>query len=70
MSGDDGQQAALHSVLLLCRVARVVDGVIATVKQRQDFRIQLQKRARGNTERKLEANEEEVFKNLAYKEIV
>jgi len=34
-------------------------GIVITVKQRQEFRIRLQKRARRVAERKLEAFEEE-----------
>ena len=36
-----------------------VQGIVVTVKQRQEFRIRLQKRARRVAERKLEAFEEE-----------
>ena len=36
-----------------------VKGIVVTVKQRQEFRIRLQKRARRVAERKLEAFEEE-----------
>ena len=35
------------------------EGIVVTVKQRQEFRIRLQKRARRVAERKLEAFEEE-----------
>ncbi|ESO02255.1 hypothetical protein HELRODRAFT_161501 [Helobdella robusta] len=60
VAGEEGQKAAaVLVILLLWRIARVVDGIVVTMKQRQEFRIRLQKRARRTAERKLESYESE-----------
>jgi len=46
-------------ILTVCVRVFVNEGIVITVKQRQEFRIRLQKRARRVAERKLEAFEEE-----------
>ncbi|ELU05377.1 hypothetical protein CAPTEDRAFT_220321, partial [Capitella teleta] len=60
VTGEEGQKAvAILVILLLWRIARVTDGIMITVKQRQEFRIRLQKRARRNAERKIDILDEE-----------
>lgn len=56
----EGQKAAAALVVLLVwRLARVVDGIITTVKRKQEFRIRLQSRARRRVEKLLEEAEDE-----------
>ncbi|CAD5125364.1 DgyrCDS13600 [Dimorphilus gyrociliatus] len=61
------EAAALLIVFLLWRILRVINGIMVTAKQRQEFRIKLQKRARRRAEKKIELLEDE--KHLKDKEI-
>ncbi|CAH1787434.1 unnamed protein product [Owenia fusiformis] len=66
--GTKGEDAsALLIVFLLWRVLRVINGLMVTIKQRIEFRIKLQKRARRRAERKLELYDAE--RDLTNREI-